>query len=75
MEIEINSCGEFVGYVHLYRQQYKIDEFPIDYTEFQNRLGWIDFTNNVTKFADELAADEYSNGIVQSVKDILANGG
>jgi len=66
MNIEIKTCGDLIGYAHLYRQQYIIDQ-QIDFDEFLNRLGWIDFHNNVVKFADELAQDSYGNDIVQDV--------
>jgi hypothetical protein len=72
MQIEINSCGDLVGYSHLYRQQYIIDN-QIDHEEFLRRLGWIDFDNNLVRFADELANDSYSNDIVQDVLNLKNN--
>jgi hypothetical protein len=69
MQIEINNCGDLVGYAHLYRQQYTIDN-QIDHDEFLRRLGWIDFDNNVTKFADDLALDSYANDIIQEVLNL-----
>jgi hypothetical protein len=72
MDIEIKDCGDFVGYCHLYHQQYIIDQ-QIDHAEYTNRLGWIDFENNFTKYADELAKDEYNNGIVLTAKEVLDN--
>jgi uncharacterized FAD-dependent dehydrogenase len=70
MEIEITIYQDLTSYCHLYYQQYSIDK-SIDFDELQNRLGWIDFQNNLTKFADELANDTYASSIIQPVIDLL----
>lgn len=72
MEIEIRDAMEFVGYCHLYHQQFIIDK-QIDHTEYVNRLGWIDWTNNYPKYIEEISKDEHTNGIVQRAKDALEN--
>jgi hypothetical protein len=70
MEIEITTYQDLMSYCHLYYQQYSIDK-SIDFDELQNRLGWIDFQNNLIKFADDLATDEYASSIIQPVIDLL----
>lgn len=69
MNIEIRDAMDFAGYCHLYHQQYIIDQ-QIDHAEFLNRLGWIDFENNYTKYEEDLAKDDYLNQIVQTVKQL-----
>ena len=72
MDITINSFTELVGYCHLYYQQHLIDEYPIDFAEFQNRLGWIKFQDNLAKYNDDYvnALDE-EKLIIQRVLDLL----
>lgn len=72
MEIEIRDAMEFAGYCHLYHQQYIIDQ-QIDHAEFVNRLGWIDFNNNYTKYAENLDKDEHMNQFVQIAKQLMEN--
>lgn len=72
MNIEVRDMMEFAGYCHLYHQQFIIDK-QIDHAEYANRLGWIDFENNYTKFAEELAKDSYSNEMVERAKQVLEN--
>ena len=72
MEIEINNFGDLVGYCHLYYQQHKIDEYPIDFAEFQHRLGWIKFQDNLAKYnEDYVNASEDEKLIIQRVLDLL----
>ena len=71
MNIEINNYWELVGYAHLYYQQHIIDS-QIDFAEFKNRLGWVDWETNYPKYAEEIAADAHSMAIVQRVLDLLA---
>lgn len=72
MNIEIRDAMDFAGYCHLYHQQFIIDK-QIDHAEYTNRLGWIDFQNNYTKFAEELAKDDHINSMVQTAKQVLEN--
>jgi hypothetical protein len=72
MNIEIRDAMDFAGYCHLYHQQFIIDQ-QIDHAEYTNRLGWIDFENNLTKYAEDLAKDEYINSIVNTAKEVLEN--
>ena len=70
MDIEIKNYQDLVSYCHLFHQQHIIDN-QIDFAEFKNRLGWIDFTNNYPKFKSELESEEHANTIVQRVVDLL----
>lgn len=72
MEIEIKDAMDFVGYCHLYHQQYIIDQ-QIDHAEYVNRLGWIDYASNSVKYADEIAANEDLNTIFQLARAVLEN--
>lgn len=72
MNIEIRDAMDFAGYCHLYHQQYIIDQ-QIDHAEFVNRLGWIDFDNNYTKYAEELAKDEHMKQFVDGAKHLKEN--
>lgn len=62
---------EFVGYAHLYYQQYQIDQYPIDFQEFQRRLTAVNFLDNLTKFQPELTEDAHGNDIVQRTRALL----
>jgi hypothetical protein len=64
---------EAVGAAHLYHQQLMIDEFPIDYPEFRNRINPYDIPTVMTTFADELANDEHSTTILQRALDLINN--
>jgi len=64
-----------ITFSHLYYQQHLIDEFPIDYAEFRNRIDPYDIPGVMTTFVDELAKPENAESLtyLQRALDLINN--